>query len=346
MGLASSEFGSAYSGAMRGRRVALVARRAASIALVSVAAVLLIVAMLLPPPGDGNLPLLSLLVAFHAMFLVVVACVAFVTALVAIVLRWRWAMIIAAVVILAVSVAVAVPAVVRSPGGDPARVAASGKGTLRVLEWNTAQQDVDVTTIQTLITQTDPNVVVLPEYSTQIAKTSLATIAKQRDMQILGWNSSSATLLVSRSLGEYRVDHTDTPPWAGFVAVPSDAEAPWLVITHLQRPSISSATLWREHLEWAASRCRGNAVAIGDFNATADEISPSRTLGECADCATRLGQDPQGTWPAALPGSLGATIDHVFAGASWRPATFSVLNGLDRAGSDHRPTFAVLVAAP
>jgi endonuclease/exonuclease/phosphatase (EEP) superfamily protein YafD len=117
------------------------------------------------------------------------------------------------------------------------------------------------------------------------------------------------------------------------------------VITHLQRPDITSTALWRQHVTWAANQCTGNSLAVGDFNATVDDISPSRTLGGCVDSATALGPDPQGTWPTVLPGSLGATIDHVFTGPSWKPAAFSVLDGLDRAGSDHRPTFAVLTRA-
>ena len=320
------------------------ARNAVATASAVIAAALLIMALLLPHVG-GRLPVLFLLVAFHALFLLCVGAFAVVVGIVGAALRSRWTMVVAVVVVIAVGVAFAVPASVRSPGADPAQITASGRGTLRVLEWNTDQQDVDATTIRTLIAQTDPDIVVLPEYFEQIARGSLAEIAKQRDMQVLGWDSSASTLLVARSLGGYSVDHRDAPAWAGFVAVPTNPTSPRLVITHLQRPDITSTARWRQHVTWAANQCTGNSLAVGDFNATVDNISPSRTLGGCVDSATALGQDPQGTWPTVLPGSLGATIDHVFTGPSWKPAVFSVLDGLDRAGSDHRPTFAVLTRA-
>jgi len=321
------------------------AQRALSIALVAVAAVLLLAAVLLPNAGGGSLPVLYLLVAFRPLFLICITAFAFVVGVLGVVLRWRWPALVAIAVVVAVGTSVAVPAAERSPSVEPSHVAASDTGALRVLEWNTDQQDVDATTIRALIEQTNPNIVVLPEYFTQVAKGTLAAVAKQRDMQILGSIDSAATVMVSRSLGDYKVDDRDTPPWAGFVAVPADLSSPRLVIAHLQRPDITSTALWRRHIRWARKQCKGNALAIGDFNATTDNISPSHTLGQCVDSATALGQRPQGTWPTALPAWLGATIDHVFAGPSWRPAAFSVLHGLDQAGADHRPTFAVLVPA-
>ena len=321
------------------------ARGSVSIVLTAISVVLLLVGVLAPHRGGGKLPVLYLLVAFHSLFMVGVTAFTLLAVIVVAALRWRWVTIVIALIALVASVSVMVPSLNRSPRVEPARVASSGAGTLRVLEWNTGEQDVDTTVLQTLIKQTDPNIIVLPEYFTQLAKGTLADVAKQRDMQILGWNGSSATALISRSLGNYRVNHSGTPPWAGFVAVPANPQSPRLVITHLQRPSLTSTSLWREHVEWAAAQCQQGTIAVGDFNATAPNINPSTKLGKCSDSAAALGESPQGTWPTALPGSLGATIDHVFVGPGWKAAAFSVLDGLDEAGSDHRPTFAVVTPA-
>jgi endonuclease/exonuclease/phosphatase (EEP) superfamily protein YafD len=322
-----------------GRRV----RGVVSVALAAGAAALVVAELLMPRTSDGTVPVLHVLVAFRALVLTAVAVAAVVVALLVLVLRWRRTVVAAAVVVAVLGVAVAVLAADRTPTVDPAAVRASAAGSLRVLEWNTGQQDVDDRTIQALVAATDPDVVVLPEYFTTIARGTLAEIAERRHMQVLGSVSSSATLLVSRSLGTYRVDDTGAPPWAGFVAVPSDPTSPRLVVTHLQRPGASSTALWREHVAWAGRACRGDSIAVGDFNASVDDLGATRRLGDCVDSAVALGEHPRGTWPTVLPAALGATIDHVFVGSGWRPVVSSVLAGEDHAGSDHRPVFAVLV---
>lgn len=322
----------------RGRAGGVVA-----VALVALSAVLVAAGLLLPRTSGGASSVLHVLVAFRALVLAVVAAVAIVVAVLVLVLRRRRAVLATALVVAVVGVALAVPAADRTPAVDPAQVPSSAVGSLRVLEWNTGQQDVDAGTIASLVAATDPDVVVLPEYFTTLARGMLAAVAERRHMQVLGVDSSSATLLVSRSLGRYRVADTDAPPWAGFVAVPSDPSSPRLVVTHLQRPGPSSTALWREHVAWAARQCRGDTLAVGDFNAAVDDLGPSRRLGACADSAVTLGEHPRGTWPTVLPAALGATIDHVFVGSGWRPVVSSVLAGEDRAGSDHRPVFVVLV---
>lgn len=320
-------------------------RGVVSVALAAGAAALVVAGLLLPRTSDGTVSVLHVLVAFRALALTAVAVAAVVVALVVLVLRWRRTVVVAAVVVAVLGIAVAVPAVDRTPTMDPAAVPTSAAGSLRVLEWNTGQQDVDDRTIASLVTATDPDLVVLPEYFTTIARGTLAEIAHRRHMQVLGSVSSSATLLVSRSLGTYRVDDTGAPPWAGFVAVPSDPTSPRLVVAHLQRPGVSSTALWREHVAWAGRACRVDSIAVGDFNASVEDLGATRRLGDCVDSAVALGEHPRGTWPAVLPAALGATIDHVFIGSGWRPVVSSVLAGEDRAGSDHRPVFAVLVRA-
>ena len=206
-------------------------------------------------------------------------------------------------------------------------------GELRILSWNTNQDDVDVSAIEALIEATEPDIVVLPEYFGPIAMTSFTELTD--DYAIVSAESSAATALIRHELGEYTVDVDGVPPWAGFVAVPSASSSPRLVVAHLQAPSFTDVSLWNDHLEWAEGACSAHGdIAIGDFNATLAHLGGPK-LGECVDAAATLSASATGTWPAWLPPSLGAQIDHVFAGSEWTPTRFTVLGGTS--GSDHRP---------
>lgn len=87
---------------------------------------------------------------------------------------------------------------------------------------------------------------------------------------------------------------------------------------------------------------RGDArrtVLLGDFNAT-----PAGENLRRLSRRTALSPAPAvlGTWPAALPGVLGISLDNVFVGEAWRVER----RRLGRAtGSDHRPVVVDLVPA-
>lgn len=88
----------------------------------------------------------------------------------------------------------------------PATTAASAStkaGQLRILSWNTNQQDVTAQHLGELMDSEQANVVALPEYFTGIAEGTLAEPAQRHNMQIIGTDSSSATLLISNHLGSY-----------------------------------------------------------------------------------------------------------------------------------------------
>ncbi|RPE78629.1 endonuclease/exonuclease/phosphatase family protein [Frondihabitans sp. PhB161] len=229
----------------------------------------------------------------------------------------------------------------------PVRTAASTStkaGQLRILSWNTNQQDVTAQHLGELMDSEQANVVALPEYFTGIAEGTLAELAQRHNMQIVGTDSSSATLLISNHLGSYSVvDQKGTPAWAGFVATSDDPAAPAMLVAHLQRPSLLDSSAWQDHLAWVKQECtdRRNIVAVGDFNATVANLDGNR-LGHCQDAASSLGIQSTGTWPAALPASLGAAIDHTFVGADWEPVAFAVLDSQAAKGSDHRPIVAVV----
>lgn len=213
--------------------------------------------------------------------------------------------------------------------------------SIRILSWNTNQQALN-SELEALAERTQPDVIVLPEYFTQIARSSLEPLAEKEGMSIYGWNASSATVLISNRLGRYVLDNSNTPPWAGINLVPVKSSSPHLVIAHLQRPDVASTRTWAEHARWVEGECgQPNTVAVGDFNSTLANLGDSG-IGNCVDVAASLGIKATGTWPAALPAWLGASIDHTFATAEWKSISFRVLTGPDTGGSDHRPIFAVI----
>jgi endonuclease/exonuclease/phosphatase (EEP) superfamily protein YafD len=222
--------------------------------------------------------------------------------------------------------------------------AISAVGALRILSWNTNQQDISVQQLHRVMAKTRPDVVALPEYFPKVAVGSLDELAAGYNMQIVGSENSAATLLVAKKLGKYRVvDARDTPAWAGFMARPANASAPTLLIAHLQRPSLASAATWATHVAWVRQSCEkeDNLLAVGDFNATNANLQ-GVGISSCKDASSSLGVGSTGTWPASIPGRLGAAIDHVMTSAQWEARSYEVLQGAGTSGSDHRPIFAVV----
>lgn len=218
-----------------------------------------------------------------------------------------------------------------------ANAAETSSDGITVLSWNTGQDDVASTTIQNLAVDSEADIVVLPEYFGTVANAQLGVWASDNGFQILSREASTSSVLISNRLGAYSVSTEDAPPWVGFVAVPQDTHSPKLVVTHAEHARLWSAGLWNEHLNWVASQCSDpNVVAIGDFNATKENLSGGM-LGACSDGASSLGQTQTGTWPASLPTFLGAQIDRVMTGSDWHTASFSVVTGYEGKGSDHRP---------
>lgn len=220
----------------------------------------------------------------------------------------------------------------------------SAADAVRILSWNTNQQDVTVEQLQRVVARTRPDVVALPEYFPQVARGSLKELAEAHHMRILGSENSSATLLVAEKLGRYElVRSRSTPAWAGFVARSADKAAPVLLIAHLQRPSIVGAATWASHVRWVREACTedGNLLAIGDFNGS-DANLKSVGVGSCTDAAASVGVDSVGTWPSALPASFGAAIDHVLLSPHWKARSYRVLEDSETVGSDHRPIFATV----
>lgn len=235
-------------------------------------------------------------------------------------------------------------------------------GTLRILSWNT-DATVPEQDIIELAEKTRPDIIALPEEEQGFTSSfdcnfipkkitdhvgRLCAIGRELDMSVyFREDASEQTLFISNKLGRYEPEITpETPPSAGFLAKPVDTASgsPDIMVVHLQRPEFGFGTSWWNlHVAWARSACLSpNTIAIGDFNATNAIMGNmgSVDLGACRDIATRLGQNPTGTWPTALPAFWGAPIDHVYIGSGLTPLWFGTLPG--SMGTQHRPIFAII----
>jgi endonuclease/exonuclease/phosphatase family metal-dependent hydrolase len=104
---------------------------------------------------------------------------------------------------------------------------------------------------------------------------------------------------------------------------------------------------WRSDLRYLASRCNGsNLIMAGDFNATLDHLRAygvgGNDFGSCTDSGAASGGASIGSWPTSLPQLMGAQIDHVMYGKTWKVVAMKVVGTEDGAGSDHRPVVTTL----
>ena len=97
-----------------------------------------------------------------------------------------------------------------------------------------------------------------------------------------------------------------------------------------QRQGMDAAGLWAAAQQLAG----GEAVLIGDFNATAQGALVGQLCRTAKLADARRGHGLNGTWPANLPGPLRVGIDGAYHTAGLACAEFTV--GPD-VGSDHRP---------
>lgn len=247
-------------------------------------------------------------------------------------------------------------AVLSTRGAGDTAFAEKLPGDVTVLSWNTLGDEVAPETVVGLVTETDADIVVLPETTEDYG--AAVALASGRDLQVLALaydpelTARSTVVLIDRALGEYVRDDsrggTETLP--SVLAVPADGRGPVIVGAHPVAPVPGEMAGWRQGLQWLAARCEGeNVILAGDLNSTLDHYTgldqasaTSGGLGGCRDGARLTGNAAVGTWPVLLPTLLGAPIDHVMATPNWDFVGFRVIDTLDDAGSDHRPIVAQL----
>jgi endonuclease/exonuclease/phosphatase (EEP) superfamily protein YafD len=242
----------------------------------------------------------------------------------------------------------------------------SADNDVTVLSWNTLGGAPTAQTIADLVIRTAPDIVALPETTTDVAE-QVAASARAAGLPLIAYTTAfdqvskarSTSLLISQDLGSYVIsaNSSNTAVLPSVVAVPTSG-GPLIVAVHAVSPTPGNLGRWRSDLAWAAAQCAGeNVILAGDFNATIDHftgldtdvlaadgsvVASDTTLGGCHDAALQTGNAAVGTWPATLPPLLGTPIDHIFATPNWRVTGFRVIQDEDGAGSDHRPILAQL----
>lgn len=224
-------------------------------------------------------------------------------------------------------------------------------GALRVLAWNVAGQEESLGDVADVAATVSPQVIALPETTLSEAH-ELADDLAARGIRMTALPTSGSdaawpsSVLVSPSLGGYRVVADTSQTVRPGIAITSRSGGPTIVVAHAQQPGFDAeqASTWREHLAWLAAWCdRGEAIIVGDFNGTDGNIG--RTFGSCtAPGADAAGSTTGGTWPSALPAWLSAPIDRVYT-SGWRVSGLWPIDGQRDGASDHRPIVTDLVRA-
>lgn len=247
-------------------------------------------------------------------------------------------------------------AVIANRGLSAGGFETKGPADLTVLTWNTLGDSPSASDIAQLILDTDADIVALPETTRQHAA-EIAEIVGRNGHPMWAHTfardeiskARSTSLLTSAELGTYtfRTDASPTRQFPTIVARPDGGVGPTIIAVHAVAPIPQYLDSWRNDISTLATLCTGNVIMAGDFNATLDHFAslantPGTDFGDCRSAASTAEAGSVGTWPTALPGMLGAPIDHVMATDGWRVTGARVIESHDGSGSDHRPVLAQL----
>lgn len=243
-------------------------------------------------------------------------------------------------------------AVLSSRGFGDQALQAKSAGDLTVVEWNTLGGAPSSAVIAKLANDNDADIVSLPETTEATAGAvaeAMQAAGHPMSVHTVAFNhiapSKSTSVLISTALGGYHLDTTvgSTSTVPTLILKPDTGSGPVIVGVHVVSPQPSEFQRWKSDLDFVKGTCTGaNVILAGDFNATLDHFSglgssTTTDLGGCSDAAAASKNGAVGTWPSALPALLGAPIDHVMTTPNWRVSGMLVVQGLDSAGSDHRP---------
>jgi len=306
--------------------------------------------------GLEQQPLVAQLVAMRGAMAAVALVAAVATTILALLIR-PIRTFLAGLAALALAFAVANAAILGVRGAVGGPMPEALPGSITVLAWNTLGETTSAEQVADLVAETQADAVSLSESGHDYGAAVVSLLAERGiEMQQFSFaydtvaKANSTTLLVSRSLGEYRADTSEptTENRPSIVATPVNGLGPRIAAVHTTAPGMRDPGDWRTDLGWVAALCRGtNLIVAGDLNSTidhwaslADPAVPGARIGGCVDAAEATGSAGVGTWPTALPALVGAPIDHVLSDASWTATGFRVIGSEDGSGSDHRPVVA------
>jgi endonuclease/exonuclease/phosphatase (EEP) superfamily protein YafD len=336
----------------------MIRRIVAAVFLVAIAAALFVVAW---PQAFGlqSQPIVAQVVALRGLDVAIALGLVVVVLLAALVWRSAGRFFGAAAVLLIVFV-LSVGGILETRGFGASTVSSKAATDVTVLSWNTKGGAPGAETIAKLAIAQHADIVSLPE-TTQETGVEIEAImrAAGHPMWVLSaahgyiYRSHATTLLVSSALGSYAVNsfEGDTSVSSTVIAEPNKAGSPVIVAVHAVSPKPQEMRNWRSDLRYLATRCTGgNLIMAGDFNATLDHLRAYGTnghdFGRCTDSGAASRGAALGSWPTSLPQLLGAQIDHVMYGSTWKVVAMKVVGTEDAAGSDHRPVVTTLARVP
>jgi endonuclease/exonuclease/phosphatase (EEP) superfamily protein YafD len=321
-----------------------------------IAAAILVVAAWPQLFGLQDAPIIAQVVSLRGLDIAIAICLVLVLLL--LLIWWRGGRRLVAVLIAMLAVFCLASAgilVARGFGGTTAPTRSASNVT--VLSWNTKGSKPPPSRIATLALNEHADVIVLPETS-QTTGLAIAVLLKAagRPMWVFSgaqggtFQAHATTLLISASLGRYKVDSTvgDTAVTSSLIARPDNGQGPTIVAVHAVSPRPGEMRNWRADLTFLAKACTGRDVIMaGDFNSTLDALSahsaaPGAQFAQCYDAGLAAHAASVGSWPTNLPTLLGAQIDHVMYTATWKTISMRVISTEDGEGSDHRPIVATL----
>ncbi|MBK0421556.1 endonuclease/exonuclease/phosphatase family protein [Leucobacter sp. CSA2] len=193
--------------------------------------------------------------------------------------------------------------------------------TITMVVYN-SQGTLDWDNLRSFEWSVDPDLYILPEASAESVRTEIApataefVVHETRDSGLTGDFDGSIppTTILSRS-DRITLDDADaTPTTYGSVAVRLANDPEFTILgVHAAPPLPSLMPQWRADLHriaQAAESDQAPSVIAGDFNATLRH-GPLANLPGYRDATLACAPQGVGTWPANIPETLSAPIDHV-----------------------------------
>lgn len=228
--------------------------------------------------------------------------------------------------------------------GVPTARAAAGSANFRIVAFNTWFRNHDYATIGRFLEQSQADVIVLEELSSQAAADLSVYLPSYPHSHVAAQTRPYGAVVFARwpIVAAEPLALAEGPMRAAKVTLDWHGTPITVLGVHLHWPFGPTNSRWRnQELEGIASfaaATSGPLIVAGDFNVTPWSSHFRDALDRSAlnDCAAGHGLAP--SWPAQAP-PFGIRIDHCWASKHWRATDVRIGPGL---GSDHLPLIADL----